>query len=107
MFFEGELTEEEKTRKPRTDREIMDIILGGWRDINGPGGNPVPFDEASRNKVLGIKGALRAIIDKWIESLDTEGEEKNSQVPPNTGQPAVSEQPSTPPTPSPQPQPSV
>ncbi len=102
-----ELTEEEKTRKPRTDREIVDIILGGWRDINGPGGNPVVFDKTSLNKVLGIKGALRAFIDKWIESLDVEGEEKNSLLPPNTGQPAVSEQPSIPPTPSPQPQLSV
>jgi hypothetical protein len=105
---QDELTEEEKTRKPRTDREIVDIILGGWGDINDPQGKPVPFDEASRNTVLGIKGALRAIIDKWIDSLDTEGEEKNSQVPLNTGQPAVSEQqPSTAPTPSPQPKPSV
>ena len=104
---QDELTEEEKTRKPRTDREIADIILGGWRDITDPQGNLVPFNEASRNKVLGIKGALRAIIDKWVESLNTESEEKNSQVPPNTGQPAASEEPSTPPTPSPQPQLSV
>jgi hypothetical protein len=104
---QDELTEEEKTRKPRTDREIVDIILGGWEDINYPQGGPVPFDEASRNKVLGIRGALGAIIDRWIESLDVEGEEKNYSAPPNTGQPAVSEKPSTPPTPSPQPEPSV
>lgn len=104
---QDELTEEEKTRKPRTDREIVDIILGGWRDINGPGGHLVVFDEASRNKVLGIKGALRAIIDKWIESLDTESEEKNYSAPLNTGQPAVSDKASTPPTPSPPPQLSV
>jgi hypothetical protein len=105
---QDELTEEEKTRRPRTDREIVDVILGGWGDISDPQGKPVPFDEGSRDKVLGIKGALEAIIAKWVASLDVEGEAKNSQVPPNTGQPAVSEQqPSTAPTPSPQPQPSV
>lgn len=104
---QDELTKEEKTRKPRTDREIVDIILGGWEDIIDPDGNPVLCDEVLRNQVLGIKGALRAIIDRWIESLDTEGEEKNYSAPPNTGQPAVSEKPSTALTPSPQPMPSV
>jgi hypothetical protein len=104
---QDELTEDEKTREPRTDRQIVDIILGGWDDIVEPGGNSVLFDEVARNRVLSIKGALRAIIDRWIESLDTEGEEKNYSAPLNTGQPAVSEKPPTLPTPSPPPQPSV
>ena len=103
-----ELTEAEKAKEPKTEREIVDTILGGWKDLNDPSGARIEFTEEKRNYVLGIPGAMPAIIARWIKTLDTETEAKNYSAPPNTGQPAVSEQqPSTPPTPSPQPQPSV
>lgn len=98
------LTEAQKSATPLTNRQIVDKILGGWDDIQDINRAPLPFSDANKEEILAIKGAETAFIDAWWTSLDVESEEKNSQVPPNTGQPAASENPSTALTPSQQPQ---
>lgn len=58
-----------------TDREVIDRVLRGWRDITRQG-EPVPYTPENLERVLAMHPAKRQIVVAWIESV-TRGRRKN------------------------------
>jgi hypothetical protein len=66
------------------DQATAREILAGWHGIIDDDGEPIPFGEASLDKLLEIPTAAAQIVRAWFESIDI-AKRKNSPASLTTG----------------------
>lgn len=59
-----------------TDLELLDQVLVGWAGILDEQGEPVPFTESARQRILNVALVAQSIVSAWLESL-AKGKRKN------------------------------
>jgi hypothetical protein len=70
------LSEEDRAVTPKTNREMVLRVFCGWDKVERSDGEPLTFDDASRDDMLSIQGAEVAVLNSWFESI-TGGNAKN------------------------------
>ncbi|MDR0770749.1 MAG: hypothetical protein LBE75_06075 [Burkholderiales bacterium] len=83
LVEKGSLTEAElaalKAEKPLTDEEVVRRYMVGWKEVADHDGQPLPFNEHTRDQVMNIWPTLPCTVNAFFQAHEAP-ELKNSRT---------------------------
>ncbi|MBK6742527.1 MAG: hypothetical protein IPG66_05920 [Hydrogenophilales bacterium] len=59
------------------DRDVVDRVLLGWKDVQDADGNDLPYDETGKAELFSVLPVVPAIASAFLEANTPKGRAKN------------------------------